>query len=408
LVAGGLSGVLAMSALIASGMVAVGGGAPAGSQNLAIFFCKGDRVLAVARPGEQMLVTGKSADGVFYRVYVPGPVGGGEGWVRKADVTLLADGPVPLAECGGVAQATGTPGPTASPTASATGGPTASPTPTARATAKATAKPTAPPTQAPPTIAAPTDKPGPTPNLGPVFTTQPTASATKLGIKQFTASDCGAFGIRTQLVAVAQDPDGVASMELWVQKPGAASYARLGHDFSKNGTTWSAFIDTTKDRVTRAGTLYFRAVAIDTKDVATTSNSGSITIFRCDAEATISGGINLPRDSLGRYVLKGCGSFSIPWSYYLSDPDGLTRASIHYTITHTNVDTLRDTIKLTHLLWTFYWTGKSIKPYVEYPEDDPYYGLNSVTWTVTTVDKYLETTAKKGKATVYYQNQCVE
>jgi hypothetical protein len=59
-------------------------------------------------------------------------------------------------------------------------------------------------------------------------------------------------------------------------------------------------------------------------------------------------------------------------------------------------------------LWTPYWTGKSIKPYVEYPEDDPYYGLNSVTWTVTTVDNYLETTTKRAKATVYYSNQCVE
>ncbi|HYU51190.1 MAG TPA: hypothetical protein VEO91_14805, partial [Candidatus Limnocylindria bacterium] len=115
LAAGGLSGVVAMSALIATGVVAVGP-PPTGPQTLALVGCPGSgSVVAVARPGDQMLVTGRSGDGSWLRVYVPGPAGH-DGWVPASTVNLLADGSaLPLAGCTEVATATGTPAPTVVP-----------------------------------------------------------------------------------------------------------------------------------------------------------------------------------------------------------------------------------------------------------------------------------------------------
>ena len=61
LAAGGLSGVVAMSALIATGVVAVGPPASA-PQSLALVGCPGSgSVVAVAQPGDQMLVTGRNS-----------------------------------------------------------------------------------------------------------------------------------------------------------------------------------------------------------------------------------------------------------------------------------------------------------------------------------------------------------
>jgi hypothetical protein len=410
LAAGGLSGILAMVALIATDVVPLRGkpaGAPAA---LTIRGCfNTGSIVAVAQPGEQMLITGRSADGEFLRVYVPGPVPAGhEGWIPARSVDLLSNGAaLPVAGCGEVAAATSEPGPTSTATALVTPGPTPTATgtpkptpkpqqtagPTAQATAKPTTKPTATPTAAP------------TPNLGPVFTTQPRSSATKLGIKQFTASFCGVYGTRTQVEGAAQDPDGVASMQLWVQKPKTRSFVRLAHDFAKSGETWFGFIDTAKDGITVAGDLYFRAVAVDSKGATTTSSSGRISIFRCDAEATITGGVNLPFIN-SAYLLKNCVKFEIPWRYTITDPDGLVSASLKYRITHTGQDPLTGTITLKRPFLSLYWIGHSVNPGANYWH---YYGTNSVSWTVTTVDKYQEVSTRSQRATVNFSNaDCVD
>src|SRR3989442_15257316 len=127
-----------------------------------------------------MLVTAKSQDGSWLRVYVPGPTAR-DGWVPATSVALLADGTsLPVAACGGVKAEKGTPAPTgtpgialASPTQSVASTPSASPT--SKPTQKPTAKPTAAPTTAPQTLSPtkapppPTRAPTPTPNVGPLF-----------------------------------------------------------------------------------------------------------------------------------------------------------------------------------------------------------------------------------------------
>jgi len=111
-VVGGFSGFIAMSALIACG-IASDDGAPTSpttepTGDLPIVACPGSGpLLAVADPGQRMLVTGRSADGAWLRVHVPSPVSN-EGWVPAAAVDLLAD-PIalPTVACGASEPASG-------------------------------------------------------------------------------------------------------------------------------------------------------------------------------------------------------------------------------------------------------------------------------------------------------------
>jgi hypothetical protein len=397
-----------MSALIASSVVAVNPSPPAAPPNLVVSGCMGDGpAIGVAKPGDQLWVTGRSADGAYLRVHVPGPIE--EGWVLAENVTLLAGDAIPVAACIQVAQATGTPGPTAVPaTATPTTGPTATARPTARPTTKPTAQPTAGPTQAAPPTATPTAKPAPTPNVGPVFTTQPVSGSTTMGWNPLQAPNCP-YPVTIRISAAAADPDGVAAMQLWLQKPGATSFVRPGHDFALSGSLWLASISTATDGVAAEGALSYYAVAIDSKGAQTKSTTRTLEVFRCDTEATISGGINLPRSSTGIYQLTTCGSFSIPFAYTLSDRDGLSGATLTYTIRNSNgAPTLGPrTLTMTrYKILVDPWRVGSIAPRTG---NDAYLGLNTVNFWVTTTDRYGGTTtsSRKRTATVDYES-CVD
>jgi hypothetical protein len=402
LAAGGLSGILAMSALIATNVVAVNPAPRPEQANLVVSSCMDHPpVLGVAKPGDQLWVTGRSVDGLFLRVHVPGPIG--EGWVPAAHVALLAGDPIPVAGCGEVANATGTPGPTAVPaTATPTAGPTATAKPTAKPTATPTPKPTAKPagpTQAAPPTATLTATPSPTPNLGPVFTMNPPRkSLTTVGSNPLGTGTC-IYSQVVQITTAAQDPDGIASIQLWVQRPGSSSYARLSHDFTEKEAIWYNSISTANDKVVTVGTLFYRAVAIDTKGVSTTSLSGSLSVKRCDTEASISGGLNLTPTN-GIYYIYSCDAFTVPWRFLISDADGLSSARLSYNISHLNKTTLSGSIKLVRLLRSLFWTGSATAPH-------SYYGKNTITWTITSTDQYTGTTSRRGSATVYFYT-CVE
>ena len=393
LVAGALTGVMTMSALIAGGVVSAASGPPPVPANLVVSGCMGSGILTIAKPGEQMLVTGRSADGSWLEVYVPGPAAH-SGWVPAGSVNLLADGSgLPVVGCSEVAAATGTPAPkatavateTPTPTTAATAAATPTPTPTAKPTPKpttavvATAKPTAAPTS-PPT---PTPTPTATPNVGPVFTTLPTASPTTVGVNPLGTGNCGKLVQGTTITTAATDPDGVASIELWIEPSGSSTYRHYG-DFVQKGDLWYGFVYTTKDRIPD-GALSFYAVAVDSKGATRKSKPAAIKVVRCDTEATFGGGISLTNQS-GVYVLPNCGSFSIPWSISISDPDdGVTGASLAFTITHDGSPTLTGTIGLQPriLLTGTVWRGRTIAP-----TSGDYYGYSTVSWTVTSTDSH--------------------
>jgi hypothetical protein len=252
LAAGGLSGVLGMSALIASGVVAPAPPA-AGPQTLALVGCPGSgSVVAVAKPGDQMLVTGRSADGAWLRVYVPGPAGN-DGWAPATALNLLADGSaVPVAGCEVVA-ASSTPGPTAVP---------ASATPTATAAPTATVKPTSAPT--------PTPTPTATPNPGPVLAS---LRASRSTIFASRAGHCVGDPASLSISVTATDANGVGSVALYWKPTGSSTYR--WKPMAASGSVWKATLSTqvSGDQLTAKGTVAYYVVAKDASPAAVQTRS---------------------------------------------------------------------------------------------------------------------------------------
>jgi hypothetical protein len=379
LAVGALSGIIASSVLIAAGLVPSRSAAPPPPSPLALVRCPGSgSVVTVAQPGEQMLVTGRSADGAWFRIYVPGPASS-EGWVRAGSIELLADdSALPLESCGEVASASGSPGPTATPVI-ASASPSIAPTSTPAATPAA-----ATPTATPSTAAAPT------PNVGPVFRTQPAANRTTIAFKPFGSGNCATS---TTVTTAASDPDGIAEIQLWVKKPGAASFAKLSHDFVRAGSAWSNSIDSAKDGIAAAGTLSFYGVAIDSKGASTTSKVKSIKVVRCDTEASINGSIDFPQNSDGQYEI----FCVIRWKFLINDPDGVAGVTLTYTIPP-GAAAPYGTIKMKLAAGSQnIWTGQT----TFVPS-----GVSTVAWTVTSTDAFGGTTALSRTDVVHYS--CVK
>jgi hypothetical protein len=374
LVIGGLSGIIATSVLIAAGIVGLSDTPPPPPSQLTLVGCPGSgSVVAVAQPGEQMLVTGRSADGAWYRIYVPRPVAG-EGWVRTDSIELLADGSaLPVSTCGDVAAATGIPAatPTPSPTAAVSVTPTAAPPATS-----------ATPTPAP-TPAAASPAAAPTPNVGPVFSTQPAAGLATIAFKPFGSGGCATSA---SVTTAAADPDGVAQIQLWVKKPGAASFVRLSHDFVRAGSTWTNSINSAKDGIAAAGTLSLYGVAIDSKGATTSSKVKTLKVIRCDTEASINGGIDAPVIGGQREIF--C---SLPWEFAIADPDGLAGATIIYSIPP-GTPPLTKPLVLKHMSGNVWAIGTSFVPH----------GTFTVAWTLTTTDTFGGTTTLSRTEVVHY------
>jgi len=182
--AGLLSGAVAGSAVVASGLVPLGG-RQVTRPTVALMACPGTGpVLAHVPSGQSLLVTGRSADGGWLQVYVGQP-GIDRGWAPTTALRLesVADG-LPTADCAGPRLPTSAPTGTAvvaTPSPQASLAPTPTPTPLPTRGASATPTPTTTPTPTPrPTVKAtpkPTAKPIPTPTPTPVpDTTEPALS----------------------------------------------------------------------------------------------------------------------------------------------------------------------------------------------------------------------------------------
>jgi hypothetical protein len=254
-------------------------------------------------------------------------------------------------------------------------------TPTATATATATAKPTPTPTAEP--TATPT--PTPTPNLGPRFTTQPYSDVAIVNTNPLGTGIC-AYALGTGLTTKVSDANGVSAIQLWVRKPGASTYKRFAHDFTNNGATWNNFINAKDDGVTIAGTLSWYAVAIDGAGAKTKSTVRSLKIVRCDTEAEIGGGITTPFTFSGTIYVATYeygSQYYVPWSFAVADPDGLTKATLTYTLRDPSGVTIKaGTIALANTGSA--WYGRS----QTFDANTNAYKLNTATWRLVTTDKF--------------------
>jgi hypothetical protein len=282
-IAGGLlSGVVAGTALVATGIVPVGdGGATAAT--IELLACPGSGpVLADVADGESLLVTARSADGTWLEVYVGDP-GVDRGWAPASALKLdsAATG-LPIGGCIGPTPAplqSPAPTPTATPpvegtlvpheseppTEAPTEAPTPSPTPTPHVTAKptptphVTAKPTPTPHTATPTphTPPPTTPPTPTPNPGPV-------------LSNLTASPNSYCNGPTSTITVdASDSSGIQVVRITYTPPGASPIGPVNMEYM-GGTLWRYFITPSG---WNTGFVAYHVTAYDTYGATTTQNN---------------------------------------------------------------------------------------------------------------------------------------
>ena len=260
----GLGGGPQITAALLVGGLVIGGAAggfiasrPGGSQGTAgaqleIYPCP-DQGPAIAKvsSGQQMLVTGKTADGAWLRIFFPAP-GRTEGWVQAQALKLdsSADA-LPVGECEPVTAAVGSVAPGQTLTAIENNTPSPSPTPV----------PTA------------------TPNAKPALSG---FKASTGKISYDTGSYCPTAATKVTFTVTAKDDHGVDGVALFWRAPGAASYAQVPMTQATGDATsgtWQVTLDTKADGITTAGKLAYYAVATDVGgETGRTPASGASTI----------------------------------------------------------------------------------------------------------------------------------
>jgi hypothetical protein len=307
---GGLSGIVAMGGLIAAGIVQVHPRSPVAPDPnlLALVTCPGSgAVITNAKPGDRMLLTGRSPDGSWVQVYIPGPVS--HGWAPKSLLTIDGDpATLPEVDCGQVALISPSPEITATPSVepSESASPSATPTPT----------------QSP--------KPTPRPNSGPQLAAL-TASTAVIRYPVVSPGYSCTLGPTSVHVSVsATDSDGVASVVLWYRKPGASTYRH--RTMSKGtGSSYSASISVTSDGLTKSGSLTWYVVATDAdaQPRETRSADRMVAIKRCNRPPVFSdfgfSGINVQ-------IVGGpaCGKTSVSVAVYIVDPENDKVTSVRF------------------------------------------------------------------------------
>jgi hypothetical protein len=260
LIAGGLSGVIAMGALIALNVVPVhSGGSGASPRGLVLVACPASGpVLAVVDPGQKLLVTGRSSDGAWLQVYLPGPALP-YAWAPASELQPSGDtGTLPVASCE-VAAAS----PSATPIVAIV-----SPTPTATPTPTPTPTPTATPVA----------------NEGPKLVGLARTSGTIYLAKAGCTQSPGSVAISVS----ASDPDGVSSVDLYWRLPGGAYTKRpMSHGA---GSTWAVQLFAKTDfKTTGIVSYYVRATDASPGKVSrrTPTVDATFTVTKCDIPPTV-------------------------------------------------------------------------------------------------------------------------
>ncbi len=328
-----LGGPQAAAAVAVGGIVvgAVGGGAIAsgvfGGHNgtasggtVGVYPCpnQGPALLKVAG-GQQLLVTGRLADGSWLRIHLPSP-GRSEGWIQATPLTVKGSiDSLPVATCAAEAVV---PPPDVVPLESLTAVVNATPIP----------EPSAGPTPTPAPSSGPTPTPAPHVALSGLTTSARTVSYD-------TAAYCPTATRKVTISVKATDSSGVTGVTLSWRAPGSSSFTRS--PMSRTGGTarsgtWQVTLDTTANGLTRAGTLSFYAVATGASGATAripSSGTYSITVLVCSntgptiTSVSSSGGSKLYWDPLGA----GCTPNTTDITAVVRDTDTVASVWLYYT-----------------------------------------------------------------------------
>ena len=264
-----------MSALVALNVVPVhSGGSGASPRGLVLVACPGSGpVLAVVDPGQKLLVTGRSSDGSWLQVYLPGPALP-YAWAPARELQASGDtGGLPVAGCDVAAGPSGTPlVATASPGASTSLEPTPTPTPVA--------------------------------NTGPRLGTP--VETTETIYLSIPATGCTQPPGSVTISITASDPDGVSSVNLFWKVAGGRAYTRTPMSHG-TGTTWSAQLYALTD-IKMTGTVSYHVIAVDNSaaklERRMPATDGTFVVGKCDlppkvTDASVGSVIKVPIKGAG-------------------------------------------------------------------------------------------------------------
>ncbi len=152
----------------------------------------------------------------------------------------------------------------------------------------------------------------------------------------------------------------------------------------------------TRSRSSRRPTdpLRWYVRATDAKGLATNLPTKTITIRRCDTEATFY--VNDLASQGNNFCPPKTTSVSIPWTFSITDPDGMVErdAQVHASRRTRTIRGPKFTKTKTVQVSNGRFNMQSV------PLDgDSYYGYNQVTWTITTRDQYDGTSTDSTKGT---------
>jgi len=355
IVVGGIAVGAIGGGAMASGVLGGGKSGAAGGQ-LAVYPCPNQGpALARVDSGQQLLVTGRLADGSWLRIHLPTP-GRTEGWVQSTPLTVNGSiDTLPVVTC---APVTAVASPDVVPQESLTAIVNATPTP-----------------EPPPSASAVPPSSGPTPT--------PSAHPSVAGLVASTRTvsyDQGSYcptAVKTVTFSVrASGASGIASVTLFWRAPGASAFAQAA--MSRTGGTatsgtWQASLDTTANGLTKAGALAFYAIAKDATGVTSRippSGAGSVTVAVCantgpSIAATAAAGSRMYSDPFGL----GCTPTTSDITATVQDPQGVKSVTLFFrrgsgswsskpmnntTVPprwYANLDTLGDKIPVGTLSW---------------------------------------------------------
>ena len=390
LIAGGLTGVIAMGALVALNVVPVhSGGSGASPRGLVLVACPGSGpVLAVVDPGQKLLVTGRSSDGSWLQVYLPGPALP-YAWAPARELQASGDtSGLPVVAGCEVAAASPSGSPIvaiASPSGSAGAGPTPTPTPT------------------------PTPSPTPT-NSSPIIADLVASPATIYYAWSDPSHSCGPDAKdpdTTTISASITDPQGVASATLVYKLP-SGSYVTKA--MTGTGARYTATVNVPSG-FGHTGSLDYYVVSKDksAEEKTRTSPLKQVTIRKCDRPPKVSDSA-VPSGPIRVPVAGGGACPADPTNYifitaFATDPDDAVASIVFYYRPYPTTTSKLEHLTLTRTSTPGLFTGKLYNTnFPKLPKNGLY---NTSPWYLVAIDAAGRSSPKYSQGTASLQEtQC--
>jgi hypothetical protein len=175
-------------------------------------------------------------------------------------------------------------------------------------------------------------------NTGPTISNASSSSGSKLSWDPLGVGTCQTA---TNLTAAVKDVDGVKSVTLFFKRPGSSSWSSKPMDIRTVKGRWYANLDTLGDKISipnpPTGTLRWYIKAVDDTGKSSQTKTFSITIRRCDTEATFGSSSSYPSPLCASQPIRLYGS--------ASDPDGINGSSAVVVYTYVRTDGSQKTVR---------------------------------------------------------------